>query len=101
VRSGAAWPNGNPFFSGFNTILPPNSPSCAPDAWGGHWGILPPTSRHPGGVHILMADGAVRFVSENINAGNPTLPIQSSGMSPYGVWGALGSKAGHEVISEF
>jgi prepilin-type N-terminal cleavage/methylation domain-containing protein/prepilin-type processing-associated H-X9-DG protein len=24
-------------------------------------------SRHPGGVHLLMADGAVRFVSETID----------------------------------
>jgi len=25
-----------------------------------------PTSRHPGGVHVLLGDGTVRFISENI-----------------------------------
>lgn len=103
-RSGANWANGNPFFSGFNTILPPNSPSCAISNWGGNYGVLPPTSRHTGGVHCLMADGAVRFVSENINSGNTmaSVPTSSSGIeSPYGVWGALGSKNAGEVVGEF
>jgi prepilin-type processing-associated H-X9-DG protein len=100
-RSGANWANGNPFFSGFNTILPPNSPSCAATNWGGEWGIFPPTSRHVGGAMVLMADGAVRFISQNINAGNPTLPVTTAGVSPFGVWGSLGSKAGSEVLGEF
>ena len=32
----------------------------------GHWGPRPPSSRHEGGVHALMGDGAVRFLNENI-----------------------------------
>lgn len=43
-------------------------------------------SDHPGGVQILLADGSVRFISENINAG--TLD-------------ALSTKAGGEVVGEF
>lgn len=102
-RTGANWANGCPFFSGFNTILPPNSPSCAVTNWGGNWGVLPPTSRHTGGAQVLMGDGAVRFVSENIEAGNPTtaVPAATAGISPYGTWGALGSKGGGEVVAEF
>lgn len=103
-RSGASWANGNPFFAAFNTILPPNSPSCAISNWGGNYGVLPPTSRHTGGVHTLMADGAIRFISENINAGDSMAAVPSPGSgseSPYGVWGALGSKNAGEVVGEF
>jgi hypothetical protein len=59
---------------------------------------------HVGGVHCLMADGAVRFVSENIDSGNLTAanPAQNGGgLSPYGVWGALGTKSGGETVSDF
>ena len=43
-------------------------------------------SRHTGGVHVLLGDGAVRFVSENIDINT---------------WRALGTMSGSEVISEF
>ena len=92
---------------GFTTILPPNGPSCAegvdPNADAAHI-ALAPSSAHTGGVHCLMTDGAVRFVSENIDTGNLALPTpaqSSGGASPYGVWGALGTKSGGEVIGEF
>ncbi len=118
-RVGLSWANGNPYFSGHNTILPPNSPSCAPSAWAGNGGLLPPNSRHPGGVNIVLADGALRFVSETIDAGNLTLPAPLTGgapdgggshgfytearfgASPYGVWGALGSRSGGEVVGDY
>ena len=88
--------------SGFTTILPPNSPSCANGA--GEWqeGIFTPDSYHPGGVNGGMCDGSVRFFSETINAGNLNAPVPrvgSLGPSPYGVWGALGSKDGTEPSS--
>ena len=43
-------------------------------------------SVHVGGVHVLLADGSVRFISENI-----------SGTT----YAALASRAGNEVIGEF
>lgn len=43
-------------------------------------------SRHEGGVQILLGDGAVRFVSENIHLGT---------------WRGLASTNGAEVIGEF
>jgi hypothetical protein len=49
-----------------------------------------------------MADGSVRFVSSNIDTGNLAVPAPAatSGVpSPFGVWGALGSKAGGETVS--
>jgi prepilin-type processing-associated H-X9-DG protein len=103
---GARWCSGYATHSAINTILPPNSPTCTigPSYWETQGrGQYPPTSRHPGGAHILMGDGAVRFVSENIHTGNLALPDLRTlgGRSPYGVWGALGSITGGEPVAEF
>jgi len=88
---GSRWSQGRAVFAGFNTMVPPNGPACA--------GYLTPRSRHPGGVQALMADGAVVFVSDYIDCGDqaarPATTI--SAPSPYGVWGALGSRGGHEL----
>lgn len=88
----------------FTTVLPPNAPSCtdtnnanADDVNN----VLSPSSNHTGGVNALLADGSVRFISENINTGNLALPEVTGGQSPYGVWGALGTKSGGEVVGEF
>lgn len=106
-RAATCWTDGRLERSGFQTVLPPNGTSCAE---GGDTNadsataIITPTSFHTGGVHALMADGAVRFISENIDTGNlATGPATGnpSGPSPYGVWGALGTRAGGEVTSEF
>jgi len=61
----------------------------------------PPASRHPGGVNCLLADGSVRFISDTIDTGNLMVQQPDDGASMYGVWGALGSKAGGETIGEF
>ena len=61
---------------------------------------MPPNSFHPGGVNALRADGSVSFISETIDTGNLSAASVTSGISPYGTWGALGSKNGGEVVSE-
>ena len=43
-----------------------------------------------------MADGSVRFISETINTGSLAASEVTSGKSPYGVWGALGTRDGRE-----
>jgi hypothetical protein len=55
-----------------------------------------------------MGDGAVRFVNQNINTGNVNSPdVYSSGttsvggQSPYGVWGALGTRGAGEPSGDF
>jgi prepilin-type processing-associated H-X9-DG protein len=101
-NGGKFWHDGNPTYVAFNCILPPNSPSCIHNiSWGdGQPAILPPTSNHTGGVNAAMADGSVQFISQNIDSGDLTVPARLAiGSSPYGVWGALGTKAGGEVAS--
>jgi prepilin-type N-terminal cleavage/methylation domain-containing protein/prepilin-type processing-associated H-X9-DG protein len=100
----AFWPDGSPHCSGFTTTLPPNSPSCSNSTNYVDDSIISATSYHVGGVHVLMADGSVRFVSNTINSGNlaTASPTASSpGPSPYGIWGALGTKSGNETVSNF
>jgi len=96
-------PGGNVWFGragrvSFNTILRPNSPVCASETSGG---LIPPRSRHAGGVKVLFADGAVQFVAETIDNGSgDTLtscnPAETAA-SPCGVWGELGSRSGGEI----
>ena len=100
-RFGIAWQDGQPMYIAFNTILPPNAPACAD---GGNWGdsthlVIPPASRHPGGVNAALADGSVRFISDTIDTGNLGVGQPQSGPSKYGVWGALGSKSGGDVVT--
>jgi prepilin-type N-terminal cleavage/methylation domain-containing protein/prepilin-type processing-associated H-X9-DG protein len=108
-RSGSRWRDGQPVWVGFNTVLPPNGPSCTHPNSGSTAGVtdhenslLPPSSRHPGGVQVAFADGSVTFISDSIDHGNlaAALPANNipQGMSPYGVWGALGSKNGGETV---
>ena len=92
------WPDGDPPYASFATILPPNSPNCV--ASGTNDGNTPQigtvSSNHPGGALVAMADGSVRFVTEGIDCGMLSVTEVKSGPSPYGVWGALGSKDGGE-----
>lgn len=107
AHGGMLWAAGHPEFAGFNTVLPPNAPSCAEenvsdyDSQSVVNGVLPPTSWHTGGVSVLMMDGSVRFVSNNIDTGNLATDQPASGESRYGVWGALGSRSGGEPPASF
>ncbi|GAB4136485.1 MAG: DUF1559 domain-containing protein [Thermogutta sp.] len=97
---GRAW-DGRPYFVGFATMVRPNGPSCH---WGGvdgneHMGTL--SSFHPGGGNVGLVDGSVRFISETIDTGNQAIDdVGSPGTrpSPWGVWGALGSRTGGETV---
>jgi len=106
--SGRRWNGSQPIRCAVTTVLPPNGPSCASGNLS--WGISTPSSYHPGGVNVTLTDGSVRLISETIDAGNLAAPSSGSSSlgsgsvkmaSPYGVWGALGSKAGGEAVSGF
>lgn len=101
-RRGISWTDGQAAYVAVSTVLPPNGPACAET---GNWGdqqnmMLPPASEHTGGVNIALADGSVRFISENIDTGDLTRGIVTNGdgtrlqgPSPYGAWGAMGTIA--------
>ncbi len=104
---GLSWAAGYLLHTGFNTVLPPNSPMCsdAKGEWGN--GVFSPQSYHPGGVTAGLADGSTRFISETIDTGNLALPEAQPWNggprlnSPYGVWGALGSIDGSEAAGNY
>ena len=76
---------------------------------GENWDIPTAGSHHPTGCHVALCDGSVRFVTENIDTGDPNQippdmggrPQDYSGPSLWGVWGALGTTRGHEQTREF
>lgn len=105
AKRGMHWGDGNPDLVGFNTILPPNSPSCVSTVAEGP-GIFSSTSYHLGGAHVLMFDGNIRFIADMIDAGDSnaqspgvfyedgaqTYSINWQSKSQYGTWGAMGSR---------
>jgi prepilin-type N-terminal cleavage/methylation domain-containing protein len=106
---GYRWADQGPFFTGCLTILPPNRELCGPYNTLGTTLIATMSSQHPGGCHVLMGDGAVIFITDSIEAGNSNAGsvwlngrgAQTPGSpSPYGLWGALGTRASSEVIDE-
>lgn len=105
-RRGYAWAFGRPLYSGVTTITPPNSAVCL-QAGTDSEGVVPPSSRHQGGCHVLMGDGAVLFITDSIECGdlhaNPVSPDAQQptsapgSHSPFGLWGSLGTRASKEV----
>jgi prepilin-type N-terminal cleavage/methylation domain-containing protein/prepilin-type processing-associated H-X9-DG protein len=99
------WHDGRSLFGSIYTILPPNSPNCTTQstANGDGRGFFSASSNHTGGVMVAFADGSIRFIRSSIDTGdlsrNATDPANFNGASPYGVWGAMGTSAGGEVIS--
>jgi prepilin-type processing-associated H-X9-DG protein len=96
---GSQWNWGRGNFWAFTTVLAPNGPTCAGNGPG--TAILTPRSYHGGGVNAAMMDGAVRFISENIEAGNRSGTERtqlSQGVGPYGLWGRLGCRGDGQSI---
>jgi prepilin-type N-terminal cleavage/methylation domain-containing protein len=113
AKRGLNWGDGLNDSNSFNTVLPPNSPSCIVGTHDGA-GIQSASSYHVGGAHVLMLDNAVRFTSDQVESGpsdavspgayrtNGPLKYTPdwSSPSPHGVWGAMGSISGSEVIPD-
>jgi prepilin-type N-terminal cleavage/methylation domain-containing protein/prepilin-type processing-associated H-X9-DG protein len=76
---GAPWLCGQHIFT---HVGGPNSRSCG--FFIALRAVMPPSSKHPGGVNLLLGDGSVRFTKDTINLA---------------IWRGLGTIAGGEVIS--
>jgi prepilin-type N-terminal cleavage/methylation domain-containing protein/prepilin-type processing-associated H-X9-DG protein len=102
--SGWCYGGGEMHHNAFLTTLPPNAPCAALGVK--DWNIMvTATSYHTGGVNVTMVDASVRFIAENIDSGTAdTFPTATPvgeviGESPFGVWGALGTRDGGEAKS--
>ena len=105
---GYRWASAGSIYTAVNTILPPNRELCFEEEAVEH-GTASVSSRHQGGAHVLMGDGAVKFITDSIEAGDVhhgnvwlsgTGESAPGSKSPYGLWGALGTRAAKEVIEE-
>ncbi|OYP34896.1 DUF1559 domain-containing protein [Rhodopirellula sp. MGV] len=108
----SVWCDGLLRSSGFQTILPPGSPS-ATSLSGELSAVMSASSYHPDGVYVAFVDGHVAFMSASVDAGESASPsVGPAGVSvdgqrlappgrpsPYGVWGALGTRNMREEIS--
>lgn len=96
---GMRWADGAIAYTGFNTILPPNSASCSESARENDWGYFTASGYHGSGVNVFFADASVRYIPNMIDCGNlekpaPTGGVQAEGNPPstFGVWGAMGTR---------
>lgn len=83
--AGSRWGDGRPYYHAFNTIMPPNGPSCTQNFDGG-FSMMAATSRHSGGVQAVMGDGSVRFIQQSINLTT---------------WNGLGTRSGQESLGDY
>ncbi len=86
-KGGTTWLICGGRYTYYNHHEVPNSPApdCARYNTYNAVGSFPPRSYHDGGVNVLFLDGAVRFISDDID---------------FKAWLALGTRAGGEDIAE-
>lgn len=68
----------------YDHIVRPNHATCFNGKGDFRFAAFTANSLHTGGVHVLMADGAVRFVNDNVSRD---------------VWRAMGTRNGHETVT--
>ena len=110
------WNNGYYGFANFDTRYAPNALRTYKDFYDEGWWWLADESAgsyHPGGVNVGMVDGSVRFVKDTISCwpikretygpGYQWSPsgdyILGTGSAIPGVWQALSTRRGGEVVS--
>jgi prepilin-type N-terminal cleavage/methylation domain-containing protein/prepilin-type processing-associated H-X9-DG protein len=83
---GSRWMNGHYGDTLYNHGLSPNSNQFDCGNTSQSVGLTAARSRHPGGVHVLLCDGSVRFVGNTVNLL---------------VWQGLGTRQGGEAPGDF
>jgi hypothetical protein len=87
---GASWVMGENCCTLYNHVSTPNTVSCAGTGFPGSMTNMAmqvsASSRHIGGVHVMMGDGAVRFVGNSVDLTT---------------WRNLSTRNGGEVIGDF
>jgi hypothetical protein len=82
---GYSWVMGENCCTQYNHVATPNKVSCAGTGFPGTMTNMAmqvtASSHHVGGVHVMMGDGATKFVSDSIDLN---------------VWRAVGTRAGKE-----
>ena len=71
----------------YSHTMAPNDRAC--HSWTGDWEgstMMSASSAHTGGVHLLMADGAVKFIASNVD---------------HTTWVAAGTRNGGDKLGEF
>jgi prepilin-type processing-associated H-X9-DG protein len=77
------WLEGNMNWTRYNHMLPPGRPSCKNQiTWLGV--VMTASSRHRGGVNLLLAGGSIRFIGTSVDAA---------------VWEALGNMHSGKAIN--
>ncbi len=115
---GIGWLDAGIGFSGFSTILGPNQAQCVRNGnTGFEDGIYSAGSYHRDGVHVAILDASVAWISNDIDTSLPdsnasALEYYAPGRadlggwrqtsnwdspSPFGVWGAMGTRASNEI----
>ena len=87
TEAGLSWGIGTLTHTTYNHAVTPNEtmPDCVLVEGNPPGGLFGTRSNHPGGVHVAMADGSVRFVGNGIGLAT---------------WRGLGTRAGGEMLGE-
>ena len=87
-KYGWSWVMGENCCTLYNHVAAPNRNTCGGTGFPGTMTNMamqvPPSSRHAGGVNVLMCDGAVHFVGDSVDLE---------------IWRAIGTRKGQETIS--
>jgi prepilin-type processing-associated H-X9-DG protein len=83
---GAKWINGHYADANYNHHLMPNSKTWDCSNASHNPGQAAARSMHTGGVNVMMGDGSVRFISNNVDSFT---------------WRAISTRAGGEVFGNF
>jgi prepilin-type N-terminal cleavage/methylation domain-containing protein/prepilin-type processing-associated H-X9-DG protein len=82
---GCLWHSGYPPQTRYTHVMPPNTWSCDYGAGGASIrGAHTASSRHSGGVNLMLCDGSVKFIKDTVNIN---------------IWWGIGTKDNGEVVS--